>query len=92
MKKIVCRLLVAVLLLSSAYITSPIKIGAFSSQEITRGAFGDDVIELQSRLQYIGFYRGTIDGKFGYGTYWALRNFQDQFGLLSFPVHFQLIK
>lgn len=54
---------------------------AFSNQVITRGAFGDDVIELQSRLQYIGYYNGTIDGKFGYGTYWALRNFQDQYGL-----------
>lgn len=54
---------------------------AFSSQVITRGAFGDDVIELQSRLQYIGYYKGTIDGKFGYSTYWALRNFQDQYGL-----------
>ena len=60
-----------------------IQIGAFSSQEIARGAFGDDVIELQARLQYIGYYTGTIDGKFGYGTYWALRNFQEKFG---FPV------
>ena len=24
---------------------------------------------------------GTIDAKFGYGTYWALRNFQEQYGL-----------
>lgn len=54
---------------------------AFSNQVIERGAFGDDVIELQARLQYIGFYTGQIDGKFGYGTYWALRNFQDQYGL-----------
>jgi N-acetylmuramoyl-L-alanine amidase len=54
---------------------------AFSNQVIERGAFGDDVIELQARLQYIGFYTGEIDGKFGYGTYWALRNFQDQYGL-----------
>ena len=54
---------------------------AFSDQIIERGAFGDDVIELQARLQYIGFYKGKIDGIFGYGTYWALRNFQDQYGL-----------
>lgn len=54
---------------------------AFSNQIIERGAFGDDVIELQARLQYLGFYDGKIDGKFGYGTYWALRNFQDQYGL-----------
>lgn len=54
---------------------------AFTNQEIQRGAFGDDVIELQARLQYIGFYHGDLDGKFGYGTYWALRNFQEQYGL-----------
>ncbi len=54
---------------------------AFSNQVIQRGAVGEDVIELQSRLQYIGFYTGKIDGVFGWGTYWALRNFQDEFGL-----------
>ena len=54
---------------------------AFSNQVIQRGAVGDDVIELQARLQYIGFYTGKIDGVFGWGTYWALRNFQSDFGL-----------
>jgi N-acetylmuramoyl-L-alanine amidase len=54
---------------------------AFSNQVIQRGAFGDDVIELQARLQYIGYYRGKIDGVFGWGTYWAVRNFQNAFGL-----------
>ena len=29
---------------------------AFSDQQIARGAYGDDVIELQARLQYLGFY------------------------------------
>ncbi|MDQ0271103.1 spore cortex-lytic enzyme [Cytobacillus purgationiresistens] len=54
---------------------------AFSQQVIQHGAVGDDVIELQSRLQYLGFYNGKIDGVFGWGTYWALRNFQYEFGL-----------
>lgn len=54
---------------------------AFSDQQITRGAYGDDVIELQARLQYLGFYKSKIDGKFGYNTYWALRNFQEEYGL-----------
>nr|WP_245676213.1 spore cortex-lytic enzyme [Domibacillus iocasae] len=55
--------------------------GAFSGQIIQRGAEGDDVIELQSRLQYTGYYRDPIDGVFGWSTYWALRNFQESFGL-----------
>ncbi|WP_445492284.1 spore cortex-lytic enzyme [Niallia sp. 03133] len=63
----------------------PLTIGekayAFSNQVIQHGAVGDDVIELQSRLQYIGFYNGKIDGVFGWQTYWALRNFQYEFGL-----------
>lgn len=37
---------------------------AFSNQVIQRGSAGDDVIELQSRLKYIGFYKGEIDGFF----------------------------
>jgi len=54
---------------------------AFSSQILQQGAVGEDVIELQSRLKHIGFYNGEIDGVFGWGTYWALRNFQYEFGL-----------
>ncbi|WP_228485719.1 spore cortex-lytic enzyme [Thermaerobacillus caldiproteolyticus] len=57
------------------------KASAFSNQVIQRGAVGDDVIELQARLQYIGFYNGKIDGVFGWGTYWAVRNFQYEYGL-----------
>jgi N-acetylmuramoyl-L-alanine amidase len=54
---------------------------AFSEQVIQHGAVGDDVIELQARLQYLGFYNGKIDGVFGWSTYWALRNFQYEFGM-----------
>ncbi|SFA98247.1 MULTISPECIES: spore cortex-lytic enzyme [unclassified Bacillus (in: firmicutes)] len=57
------------------------KTDAFSNQVIQKGAVGDDVIELQSRLQYIGYYNGKIDGVFGWSTYWALRNFQYEYGL-----------
>lgn len=74
-------LIVIMIFISSVFMMIPIQSEAFSSQQIQRGAFGDDVIELQARLQYIGFYTGNIDGKFGYGTYWAVRNFQEQFGL-----------
>ncbi|WP_077618625.1 cell wall hydrolase [Bacillus sinesaloumensis] len=56
-------------------------VNAFSGQVIQRGATGDDVIELQSRLQYNGYYHGTIDGVYGWSTYWAVRNFQKAFGL-----------
>lgn len=74
-------LLVVLLLVGSVYVLKPLQSDAFSAQQIQRGAFGDDVIELQARLQYIGLYSGVIDGKFGYGTYWALRSFQENYGL-----------
>lgn len=48
---------------------------------VKRGAIGGYVWQLQGRLQYLGFFKGNIDGKFGWGTYWAVRNFQYQFGL-----------
>lgn len=67
------------------FVTSSIferkEVHAFSNQVIQKGAVGEDVIELQSRLQYVGFYNGKIDGVFGWSTYWALRNFQYEFGL-----------
>ena len=74
-KKQIAVFLTIVLLLASG------QAGAFSEQIIQRGAEGDDVIELQSRLQYTGYYRDPIDGVFGWSTYWALRNFQESFGL-----------
>jgi N-acetylmuramoyl-L-alanine amidase len=57
------------------------RVQAFSRQVIQKGAVGSDVIELQARLKHIGFYHGKIDGVFGWSTYWALRNFQYEFGL-----------
>ncbi|WP_107942396.1 MULTISPECIES: spore cortex-lytic enzyme [Metasolibacillus] len=70
-----------IIFLLSILFLQPQQSDAFSAQVIQRGAFGDDVIELQARLQYIGYYHGKIDGKFGYGTYWALREFQQDYGL-----------
>lgn len=80
-RKLFHLLLVLMLMLSILMVTPPKEASAFSNQVIQQGAVGDDVIELQSRLQYLGFYNGKIDGVFGWGTYWALRNFQYEFGL-----------
>lgn len=79
-KKTAWFLIMACILLIG-YMSEPEHVDAFSDQVIQQGASGDDVIELQARLQYLGFYNGKIDGVFGWGTYWALRNFQYEFGL-----------
>lgn len=80
-KRFFIKLLILLLLTVSMLPISNHHGYAFSNQVIQHGAVGDDVIELQSRLQYIGFYTGKIDGVFGWRTYWALRNFQYEFGL-----------
>lgn len=56
-------------------------VSAFTNQVLQRGATGEDVIELQSRLKYNGYYTSKVDGVFGYNTYWAVRNFQNNFGM-----------
>ncbi|NEU31112.1 spore cortex-lytic enzyme [bacterium LRH843] len=72
-------LVMVLVCLSLALSTSPTL--AFTDQVIQRGATGDDVVELQARLQYVGYYNGKIDGVFGWGTYWAVRNYQYEFGM-----------
>ncbi|MCR6110632.1 cell wall hydrolase [Bacillus sp. A301a_S52] len=62
-------------------LTTPQSAEAFSGQVVQRGATGDDVVELQARMQYNGYYNGTIDGVFGWQTYWSVKEFQKQFGL-----------
>ncbi|RJS62467.1 spore cortex-lytic enzyme [Bacillus sp. PK3_68] len=71
----------AISLFTCSLLAMPETSRAFSGQVIQKGASGDDVIELQARLQYIGYYKGKIDGVYGWGTYWAVRNFQEAFGL-----------
>ena len=80
-RKIFIATLIIIFSISLCFIPERDKVDAFSNQIIQHGAVGDDVLELQSRLQYLGFYTGKIDGVFGWRTYWALRNFQYEFGM-----------
>ncbi|CDQ27781.1 Spore cortex-lytic enzyme precursor [Halobacillus karajensis] len=80
-KTMVVSMGMALLLFPLSELTYVKPVQGFSNQVIQQGATGNDVIELQSRLQYLGFYNGKIDGVFGWGTYWAVRNFQYEFGL-----------
>ncbi len=54
---------------------------SFGKQTLKVGAKGGDVYELQGRLKYLGYYKGKIDGDFGWGTYKAVKNFQWKFGM-----------
>ncbi|HZG81698.1 MAG TPA: peptidoglycan-binding protein, partial [Brevibacillus sp.] len=79
-KWLVAFLLVAGLLTTAA-VLSPARSDAFSKQIVKVGAQGQDVREMQGRLKLLGFYTGKVDGVFGWRSYWALRNFQYEFGL-----------
>ncbi|RNB75027.1 spore cortex-lytic enzyme [Brevibacillus panacihumi] len=68
-------------LLTTASVLSPARSDAFSEQIVKVGAEGKDVREMQGRLKLLGFYTGKVDGVFGWRSYWALRNFQYEFGL-----------
>ncbi len=73
-----CMFLFSTCMLFSINQTS---VDAFSEQIIQKGATGNDVVELQARLQYNGYYHARIDGVYGWTTYWAVKNFQQEFGL-----------
>lgn len=81
MKQLFSRFFGLTFVIVFVLVLSTIQSEAFSSRDLARGSTGDDIIELQARLQYVGYYHGKIDGKFGYGTYWALREFQQNYGL-----------
>ncbi|WP_017728062.1 spore cortex-lytic enzyme [Halalkalibacterium ligniniphilum] len=80
-KRIIGKLSLIVFFAGICFLSQGMNAEAFTDQVIQKGATGDDVVELQSRLQYIGYYNGKIDGVYGWGTYWAVRNYQSEFGL-----------
>ncbi|USG63702.1 spore cortex-lytic enzyme [Brevibacillus ruminantium] len=73
--------LATAVILTSSIMFYPVRTDAFSNEIIQVGATGKDVREMQGRLKYLGFYTGKVDGVFSWRTYWALRNFQYEFGM-----------
>jgi N-acetylmuramoyl-L-alanine amidase len=65
--------------ITSIYL-SPINnpVGAVSYRWGSRGVI---VTEIQRRLRAWGYYKGSLDGHYGYGTYLAVRSFQSKSGL-----------
>ena len=52
-------------------------------RELKQGDEGEDVRALQERLQVLGYFSGSVDGRFGPDTGEALAEFQRQNGLLA---------
>jgi len=45
-------------------------------RSLKHGDVGADVLAIQKRLAKAGFYRGQLDGRFGWSTDWAVRWFE----------------
>ena len=56
--------------------------GAPTAEPVIRtGTTGDSVLEMQTRLAELGYYKGELDGQFGPATKAAVTLFQEQHGL-----------
>ena len=53
------------------------------TRTLRQGYTGSDVTTVQTRLQALGYYSSTIDGKYGSGTIAAVKAFQKQNGLTA---------
>lgn len=76
MKKFVLALIIFLLALTMFSFAD-----AFENNIISKGAKGDEVKELQTRLHDLGYYSKSIDGDFGNGTEEALIHFQKHNGV-----------
>lgn len=81
---VICMLLIALCIAN----TAPLKAEASVTTVITAGystlkygAKGSAVKKLQTRLAYLGYYSGNIDGKYGPLTRSAVKSFQRAVGL-----------
>ena len=60
---------------------TPASTGAVPSRTLRSGDTGDEVKSVQTRLKALGYYTGSIDGKYGTGTVAAVMAFQRNNGL-----------
>lgn len=67
--------------LTLSIVLSGMAYAALGDRLLSRGSNGPEVKELQLRLTQLGYGVGTIDGKFGTKTEWALKSFQKDHGL-----------
>lgn len=82
--RVILMTVVVVLFLSTMYVMQPPAAEqTFSSATLRMGSTGQDVTELQGRLNFLGYYDGKIDGIFGSKTKNAVTWFQWKFGLKS---------
>ena len=84
-KKLIITILLAALISLITVTDNPIShlhkssIGVLSRY----GSRGQEVINIQTRLKKWGYYKGVVDGIYGYQTYTAVKLFQSKNGLVA---------
>lgn len=79
MRKTVAKVLLIFLLLLTL---TPVAMAAgLGDRTLEAGSTGDDVAQLQQKLNTVGFWSGYVDEIFGYETKAAVENFQSSKGL-----------
>lgn len=88
MKKKKLPLLVITVLITSILVVSLVYnndisglYGYSSAANAYWGSRGQEVIDIQAKLYNWGYYKGIVDGVYGYRTYQAVRRFQAKNGL-----------
>lgn len=66
---------------AAVFAATPVPTSTPEAALLQSGSKGDQVKQLQQRLQELGYYNGKIDGDFGKGTRDAVRLFQQQHDL-----------
>ena len=79
-KKKLCLAAAILFAVNSLLICAAQSVGAASYQ---KGASGQKVTEIQTKLKNWGYYDGTVDGVFGSGTEKAVKKFQQKNGLTA---------
>ncbi len=79
MKKIISFIIASTLLLTGALLYNNRAIDALSRL----GSTGSEVTKIQTRLKNWGYYKGSVDGKYGAQTQKAVKEFQRKNGLTA---------
>ncbi|WP_395939550.1 spore cortex-lytic enzyme [Clostridium sp. DJ247] len=74
--------IVYVLIIMFTYVTTAVFVSPYSDAVKTisyyYGSRGNIVVEIQRRLRAWGYYKGSLDGVYGYRTFTAVRRFQSK--------------
>ncbi len=78
---VITSMIIALMSVTTAYIVDRAVPEVVQAAIYTWGSKGASVRQIQTRLRDWGFYKGSVDGSYGYQTWDAVRRFQQRHGL-----------